>query len=289
MIEVFGAAAEQWLMALPQILEDCEQRWNLRLHAPFALSYGYVAPATRADGTQVVIKARVPDSETRWEIDALRAYAGEAAVRLLDFDAAAGVMLLERIAPGTMLKDVEDDDEATVIGAGIIVSLLRPPPDGSTFPTLQMQAKALADLRGRYDGGTGPLPQVLVARAESTFSDDASSEAALLHGDVHHENILLDRERGWLAIDPHGVIGEPAYETGTFLSNHLMHRHDPARVLERRVGVLSEQLAMDRERIIEWALAFCVLSACWSHESHGDGWQRAIAVAEILAELQSTR
>jgi streptomycin 6-kinase len=288
MIAVFGDAALRWFDALPALLEDCERRWDLRLDEPFALSYSYVAAATRGDGTQVVVKAGVPNEELRWQIDALRAFAGDAAVRLLNADPDAGVVLLERISPGTILKDLEDDDEATVIAARIMVALRREPPDGHNCPTLgDWWKKAARDLQRRYGGGTGPLPAGLVARAEATFAHGAASDAILLHGDVHHENILLDSARGWLAIDPQGVIGEPAYETGTFVRNQLVHRADAARVLARRVDLLAENLSMDRGRIIEWALAHCVMSACWSLESQHEHWRDAIAVAEMLAELAS--
>jgi streptomycin 6-kinase len=286
MIGTFGAAAERWFDALPALLEDCERRWDLRLHEPFALSYSYVAPATRSDGTPVVVKAGVPNEELRWQIDALRAFAGDAAVQLLDADPDAGVSLLERISPGTMLMELSHDDEATSIAARIMTALRRTPPDGHTFPTLDDWWKKAADhLHRRYSGGTGPLPAALVARAAATFARSTASNAMLLHGDVHQENILLDSARGWLAIDPQGVIGEPAYETGTFVRNQLVHRADAARVLARRVDLLAEHLSMHRARIIEWALAHCVMSACWSLESQHDGWQEAITVAEMLAEL----
>jgi streptomycin 6-kinase len=57
--------------------------------------------------------------------------------------------------------------------------------------------------------------------AESLFRElIASSESpVLLHGDLHHFNILSARRQPWLAIDPKGVAGEPAYEPGALLRN----------------------------------------------------------------------
>jgi len=284
-IETFGDDAGRWLDTLPNLLEDCTRRWKLRLQPPFPLSYGYVAPATRQDGAEVVLKARWPNDEAQCEIAALRAFAGDAAVRLLDADPGGAVMLLERIAPGTLLKELPDDREATAIAARIMTALRRPPPRGHAFPTVRdWWRKAAADIRARF-GGAGPLPGDLFARAESTFMGADPVGWLLLHGDVHHENILLDSARGWLIIDPQGVIGDPAYEAGTFLANHLLHRPDAPDTLAQRLGPLAEILQIDRPRVIEWSLAQCVLSACWTLESHGQGWERAMTVAQMLADL----
>jgi streptomycin 6-kinase len=286
--ETFGAGAVEWLDALPELLRRWEQRWRLQLQPPYQLSYGYVAPATRDDGARVVLKARFPNGEARNEIEALRAFGGDAAVHLLDADPDGCMMLLERIEPGTMLKEVADDAQATAIAARIMTALHRPPPAGHTFPSVQQWwAKAAGDIRRRYEGGCGPLPEGLVRRAGATFDSEPEERAVLLHGDVHHENILLDERRGWLIIDPQGVVGDRAYEAGTFVRNHLLHRADAPAALARRVDVLAKELTMERRRIIEWSLAHNVMSACWSLESHGTGWEGAIAVARMLAALDA--
>jgi streptomycin 6-kinase len=111
----------------------------------------------------------------------------------------------------------------------------------------------------------------------------------LLHGDVHHLNILAGGNGEWRLIDAKGLIGEPAYEVGTFLQNprRLFARADPALapMLARRLDILSEELGIDRERLRRWGLAQSVLSAWWSYEDHGHGWEPAMLAARLLAEL----
>jgi streptomycin 6-kinase len=60
------------------------------------------------------------------------------------------------------------------------------------------------------------LPRELVATAVSLFNEllPSQSEPVLLHGDLHHWNILRATRVPWLALDPKGVVGEPAYEVG---------------------------------------------------------------------------
>ena len=112
--------------------------------------------------------------------------------------------------------------------------------------------------------------------------------AVLLHGDLHHYNILSAQRAPWLAIDPHGLVGEPAFETGAFFGNpfDLLDRPDPARILQRRADILAERLMLGRARIVGWGFAYQMLSAVWSAERGGTGWRRAIGVAEILAAMQ---
>jgi streptomycin 6-kinase len=288
-IETFGDAGRSWLAELPQLIDEFARDWRLTVEPPFPMSYGYVAPAVRDDGSRVVLKLRVPDSEARDEIEALRAYDGAGAVRLLAHDAARGALLLERAEPGTVLASATDiDDETkTRIAACLLRRLRREPPQAYAFPALADWAHALAAVRARYDGATGPLPAPLFERAERVFAGELATgePLQLLHGDLHHENILRAGREPWLAIDPHGVVGDRAYEPGAFLRNHLLALPEPRAALARRVEVFVEELGMERERLVGWGIATNVLSACWSHMSHGDGWQDAIAVCEMLAEM----
>ncbi len=93
-----------WLERLPAILTACEQRWDLTLGSPFPnLTYHYVIPGVRADGTPVVVKAQSPNTE-REEVEALRLFDGHGVARMLAYDDNDEVMLLERLHPGTSLR-----------------------------------------------------------------------------------------------------------------------------------------------------------------------------------------
>jgi len=294
-VELYATAGLDWLRRLPATIAACEQRWSLTVMPPFAdLSYNYVAPALRADGTEVVLKVGVPNSELTTETEALRLYNGRGSVRLLDADPDQGILLLERLQPGTPLSSLADDEQATSIAAGVMLRLWRPVPADHPFPTVARWAAGLQRLRDHFDGGAGPFPPALVAAAEALFHELVNSmdEPALLHGDLHHDNILAAQRRPWLALDPKGVVGEPAYEVGALLRNplpQLLTGPRPVRVLARRVDQLAEELGFDRQRIAGWGLAQAVLSAWWSFEDHGHGWEPAIACAELLATLTRNR
>lgn len=287
-IDVRGQAGVDWLNRLPEIIAECERLWSLRVMSPFAnLSYAYVAPALLADGTEAVMKLRVPDYGFLTETEALRLFDGNGTVGLLHSDIDLGAMVLERLEPGTLLSSIADDEQATSIAAQVMRQLWRPPPPEHQFPRVSEWASGLGRLRDRFGGATGPLPFSLVDRAEVLFVDliATSGEPVLLHGDLHQYNILFAQRQPWLGIDPKGVVGEAEYEVGPFLRNCLLGRPHPERLLARRVDQLTAELGFQRERILGWGLAQAVLSAWWSFEDSGQVGEEAIMCAQLLAEL----
>ena len=292
-LELWGTKGAEWLDWLPAILVECERRWSLTVMRPFSsLSYSYVAPAVMADGSDVVLKVGVPNPELRTEIEALRIYDGCGAARMLDAEADQGALLLERLRPGAPLSSLADDEEATSIAARVMRRLWRPVPPEHAFPTVERWTRGLERLRARFGGTSGPLPADLVDQAEGLFDEliGSMAEPVLLHGDLHHGNILAAERQPWLALDPKGVIGEPAYEVGPLLLNpmpHLLTWSQPGRILARRVDQLAQELGFDRARVRGWGLARAVLSARWSIEDHGRGWEYSIACAELLAAVRA--
>ena len=222
--EVWEDEGRAWLESLPDLLEGYARRWSLVVGPPLEpLSYNYVAPATRRDGTEAVLKLGVPREEVRTEIAALRFYAGDGAVRLLEADDDACAMLLERLRPGQMLSTLGDDDRMTEIAASVMRRLWRPAPAGNAFPRLAEWFEGFDDLRKEFDGGTGPLDARLVAEAEGLSRDLLASTPSpvLLHADFHHYNVLSAEREPWVAIDPKGRVGDPAYDTSTLFYNAL--------------------------------------------------------------------
>ncbi len=292
MREVYGAAGDGWLAGLPNLLAACARRWDLTLGPPFALSYNYVAPATRADGTPVVLKVGYPGRELQTEIAALRLYAGRGICRLLDAVPEDGSLLLERLLPGTALWDAPhvDDAQAAMITAGALLALHRPLPADYSFPTTADWGRGFTRLRAAFGGTTGPFPAALVDQAAGLFADLLASQAppVLLHGDLHQGNILGAERAPWLALDPKGVAGEPAYEVGAFLRNPLpglLQTPDPRGLLSRRVAIFAERCGFPRDRVRGWGLAQAVLSAWWTYEDHGRVGADALAVAALLAGI----
>jgi streptomycin 6-kinase len=288
-IDLFGDRGFAWLDRLPKLIAECEQRWSLTVLPPFPLSYNYVAPAIRSDGAEVVLKLGVPNKELFTEIAALRLYEGRGSCMLLDAIPDQGLLLLERLKPGKMLASLADDEKATSIAVQVMRQLWRPAPPEHPFPTLAHWTSGLKKLRPQFGGTTGPFPAELVDRALKLFEEliSSSTETVLLHGDLHHYNILTAERQPWLALDPKGVVGDPCYEVGALFYNPegLLDRSNLRQVLARRADQLSEELGFDRQRVLGYGIAQAVLSAWWSYEDHGHGWEPTLVIADHLKNL----
>ena len=287
---VWGEEGRAWLGRLPTLVTTCQEQWGLSINASLPdLSYNFVAPAIRDDGTEAILKIGVPNKELTTEIKALQLYGGKNAVKLLEAEPKLGALLLQRITPGSPLSSLADDEKATIIAAQLMRDLPVPTPTDHPFPTIERWGLAIKRLRERFGGKTGPLPCRMVEKAEQLLPDleSSSPQQVLLHGDLHHENILFDQEKGWLAIDPKGVVGDPAYEAARFQHNPIpdfLSMDDPQRVAQRRVEILASVLKVNQARLLAWGFFDAVLSACWSIEDNDD-WRYSIACAEILAAI----
>ena len=292
MRQMYGHEGEVWIRDLPALVADLAGRWNVTVGPPFELSYNYVAAATRSDGTEAVLKVGYPCHEVEREIRAVRLYGGAGMCRLLEADEAHHAMLLERLRPGETLVGLArtDDAAATRIAAQVMRALWRPaadlPPDHG-FRPIEEWFLAFGRHRAAY-GGPGPFPASILERAERLAREllDSAPAPVLLHGDFHHYNVLSAQRASWLAIDPKGMLGDPGYDVGPFLENPNQETwHRSPDVQNLRLDVLADELGYDRARLRDWGITHAVLSACWSAEDHGNGWQHAIMTAELLENL----
>jgi streptomycin 6-kinase len=292
-----GEAGATFLRRLPEVIRECEAHWQITVEEAFPeLSYNFVAKAKRADGTPAVLKVSRPGALAR-ETAALRLWNGRGACRVLESEVERGWLLLEHLLPGTELRVMKDDEEATRIAARAMPRLWIPAPPDHGLETLEERGAAFQDLRSEFGGGTGPFPQRLVVEAERVFAYFPAGVAPkVLHGDFHHYNLLLAQGRPgadaaeWVVIDPHGAVGDPGYEVGAFIYNpggHLdpLAAPDPKSRIERRVAILAEELGWERERVRGWCLAQSVLSSWWTYQEGRAPDEGTLTVATILDGL----
>ena len=104
----------------------------------------------------------------------------------------------------------------------------------------------------------------------------------MLHGDIHHGNVLDFGPRGWLFIDPKRLIGERGFDFANILRNPDAQVATAPGRLARQASVIAEAARLDRTRLLQWTLAFAGLSAAWIF-GDGDNPTLDLAVAEIAA------
>jgi streptomycin 6-kinase len=103
----------------------------------------------------------------------------------------------------------------------------------------------------------------------------------LLHGDLHHDNLLRAEREPWLAIDPHGLVGDPGFDTGPLLYNPEPDDRDDRllALAPARVEQVADALGMPVDRVRAWGYAAAVLSEVWTVEDGGPARTRALDVA----------
>ena len=280
-------AGADWLARLPRLVADCAEQWELQLQAPFEpASVSYVAPATRADGSPVVLKVVFPEPESREEPDALAHWAGRGAVRLVESDRERGAMLMERCDPGTMLWGVPDDDSATSSAAAVLARLWESPApgDGLYRRLTDVAAGWASELSDRWELLGRSVPRALIERAIAAARDlgDGAQAPVLLHQDLHGANVLRHGD-GWVAIDPKPMVGDRAFDIASLVRDRrddLEHDPDGRRTVTRRLDLMSEQLGLDRERAREWAILHAL---AWGHDTDSGADPMMLACAVWLA------
>jgi streptomycin 6-kinase len=280
-----GKVGEQWLNDLPVVIEEIAEHWSLDVNKPFQnLSYNYVAPCVCADGDEAVLKIALPlnNPEIFNEANFLRIANGKCAVKFLNFDEKRRAMLLEKLTPGANLKETcgKDDAKAVEIAIGVMRGLLKKPPENSTFQRLEDWFNNLKKAENtKFDNR-------FAAKAYRIFEELSftSKRKYLIHGDLHHENILSAQREPFLAIDPKGIIGDIGYEIAVFLNNHFVWLSTGENLQEKlddAVRRFSEAFEITPRDLKHWAFAQMVLSAWWTFEDNGEDWQNDLTPAEI--------
>jgi streptomycin 6-kinase len=226
--------------ALTRTAHEVAREWRLELGPPFALGrWSFVAPA----GADAVLKVTpAEDDEADEEADALELWAGGGAVRLLRRDVRRRALLLERLRPGTDASPLAED-EATALAVSVGLRLWRP---------AAMPFRWIGDHVPRWlDTAEAEEPNELIPLARELYASLEVGRATLVHGDLHHHN-LLDAGGRYVAIDPKPMLGEPEFDVPSFLWNPLSYRSRPD-VTERRLAAFAAA-GLDQWRMRAWAV-----------------------------------
>jgi len=191
-------------------------------------------------------------------------YGGEGAATV--FDAMGGVIFMEWLDGPTLggAARAGRDEEATIALATVVKALhaareADPPP----LVPLRQRYRALLEMpASRWPTMSKDLLARAVGVAHKLFDKPAASLP--LHGDLHHDNII-STSRGWLAIDPKGLVGDPVYEVANSFLNPMDATRlvtDPRRIV-RLADIYESRLGYSRKRVLGYAATHAALSACW--------------------------
>lgn len=275
-----GAAGRAWLDELPGIVEDLLGQWGLQRDGD--VLHGQVGVVVPVVG-DAVLKVSFPHPGNVHEPDAFAAWGGRGAVKLYERDDARYAMLLERAHPSTL---VEHTDGVATIAGNLLRQLTIPAPDG--LPRMSDNADTWAEeLRKDAAELDHPLPDTVVQQAMAVVEELCRTQPeTVVHGDFHPRNILRADREPWLAVDPKGYVGDPAFDAGIFLRTRAYHLllgdglavDDLLRYLQTELEQFAEASGVDADRIRRWTQLIAVQASFWGRRN---GFGRARGGSEL--------
>jgi streptomycin 6-kinase len=258
-----GLTHRDWLGLVPDLVEECVDRWELALGDPYVQgAAGYTLRVGLRDGTSAVLKLVYPHREAEHEAAALAAWGGDGAVRLLESSADGFAMVIERCEPGTLLAQAEAEAALDVL-VGLLPRLWKRV--AGPFQSLADEVEHwLAEIPRDWERAGRPIEQALLDDVIGRLVELSASqgEQVLLHQDLHTDNVLAAEREPWLVIDPKPLLGEREFGVAPIVRDYVLG-HSRSAVL-RRLDRLTSELGLDRDRAIWWTIG---QTTAWMFES----------------------
>jgi streptomycin 6-kinase len=258
-------------------------RWNLIPDGdPMATAAAQLLPV-RWNNQPAMLKLAYEEEERHGGV-LMEWWDGEGAARVLARDETA--ILLERAMGSASLAEMArtgQDDEACRILCATAARLHAP--RAKPLPELIPLAQWFQELEPAAAAHGGILVHC-AAMAHALLAEP--HEVSVLHGDLHHDNVLDFGERGWLAIDPKRLVGERGFDFANIFTNPDLA--DPARPVAtlpgqfaRRLQIVTEAARLERQRLLRWIVAWTGLSAAWYMSDNDPLAAIDLQVAELAA------
>ena len=241
-------------------------------------------------GEQAMLKllTHTGQRDEKNSVVALKYFDGHGSVRLLNHDHEALLLeFVDDVDLKSLVQSGEDERATNIISA--VLKTLHSSNNGAIpaqLTLLELRFRSLFAAATRHEEDSiSSLYTKSAMVAKSLLRSE--QDVCVLHGDIHHENIIKSTKRGWLAIDPKGLVGECTYDVANVLCNPVGMVDlvaNETRLL-RTAEILARNLDLDIRRLLAFTFVHAALSAIWSLED-GQDPTLALRVASILEPHQ---
>jgi len=240
------------------------------------MSFNYVARGLIKE-KPILVKLGLNNRALSKETQCLKAFESHATPKVIANK--DNMIIMECAVPGITLKEYFpwQETEATNILCNVIKDLHTAKiPIGHNFYHIK-------DLLHTLDNEPD-IPNNILNKARRLRDKLLSTtmKEVLLHGDLHHDNILKN-DHGWMVIDPKGFIGDPVFETAAYICNpipDLLHENNPKEIIIGRIQLCAKNLNIQEQRVKDWFYVKSVLCWAWSLEDKLDHayWKKLLNI-----------
>ncbi|MDD4124369.1 MAG: aminoglycoside phosphotransferase family protein [Eubacteriales bacterium] len=220
--KIISHFGDEFYQSLLTMLAEYREEWELdNLKQIDYYSVNCLFKCTSKRHGECVLKIGKSSDEAQAEYNALSEYAGSRFCRVYEADISNGALLIEQIIPGAQLRAVSDIEKRLDLFCGVFVGLHKQPSDKSKYPTyMGWVTRIAAFMRDKTD--FRELSDHM-NEAEKICRDLCGKYTGemLLHGDFHHDNILLGGDNQYHIIDPKGVVGDRVFDIPRFILNEF--------------------------------------------------------------------
>ncbi len=242
-------------------LDPYLDQWKLEAAgASFATSTAILQPVTCQNGLAAMLRVETRDTGDTSGADLLQAWTGNSAAQLYALEGRA--LLMERAVGTRNLIEMAQSGQDAAATQILCETAHRLHAQTITPPA------SLIPLEHWFRSLTEPSHTGLLATCADTARGllDKGHHPVPLHGDLHHGNVLDFGARGWLAIDPKGLLGDRAFEYASIFTNPDLSAPEypvASCAFERRFAQICEASNLPATLLREWIIASAGLSAAW--------------------------
>lgn len=234
--------------------------------------------------SEIFIKKSNDIPQLKSEYEMLLSLNGEHCCKVISFDEKEGQLIEERIIPGTTLRKEKSLEKRLEVLGEIFYAIHKPKTEGKTYLDWLAGSKNYCK--------NNPVGEEWTKRAELGYSIclemfEKYSERFLLHGDLHHDNILLKEDDTYVMIDPKGVIGPAILDLPRFILNEIETDYEEpatehvAKVIER----MSQQFEYPLEDVQRCFVMETILANIWCMEDGENVNMQQMEIADRILEI----
>lgn len=218
---------------------------------------------------RVVLKIGNPSfREIFTEFNTLCEYNGRRFCRVFDDDIENGVILEECVQPGNPLRDESSLDKRLSVFCSLYKGLHIMPIKAEIYPTYTEWVCRITEYMSKRQDCKELYLYMKKAKDICLSVYTLYSQKMLLHGDFHHDNILLGNDGEYIIIDPKGVIGDPVFDIARFILNEFGGEitTELYKKINHIICILEKKLNIPSYILKQCFYVETTMGVCWSVE-----------------------